>query len=247
MRRRLGRRCALEVEESIDQYVLDLLVRELKISEAEVYPLPGPLDLHGLFGIGALDRPELKYPKFIAGTHRDLAEVESASAPTCSPCASVTSCCTTRTTPSPPPCRPSWSRRRPIRTCWPSSRRCTDLGRLADRRRADRRRRVRQAGPRPRRDQGALRRTGQHQVGPRARGVGLPCGVRARRAEDPLQAVAGRPAGGETLRRYSHVGTGNYHPRAPPAVRGPRPAHRRPAGRRGPVGPLQPALRLLAP
>ena len=71
----------LEVEESIDRYVLDLLVRELKISEAEVYPLPGPLDLTGLFGIGALDRPELKYPKFIAGTHRDLAEVESASPP----------------------------------------------------------------------------------------------------------------------------------------------------------------------
>ena len=81
MRRRFGPPVRLEVEESIDRYVLDLLVRELKISEAEVYPLPGPLDLTGLFGIGALDRPELKYPKFIAGTHRDLAEVESASAP----------------------------------------------------------------------------------------------------------------------------------------------------------------------
>ncbi|HEY9394714.1 MAG TPA: polyphosphate kinase 1, partial [Nocardioides sp.] len=34
-----------------------------------------------LFGIASLDRPELKFPKFIAGTHRDLAEVESASAP----------------------------------------------------------------------------------------------------------------------------------------------------------------------
>ncbi|MGW9022826.1 RNA degradosome polyphosphate kinase [Streptomyces sp. NPDC055722] len=81
MRRRFGPPVRLEVEESIDQYVLDLLVRELKISEAEVYPLPGPLDLTGLFGIANLDRPELKYPKFIAGTHRDLAEVESASAP----------------------------------------------------------------------------------------------------------------------------------------------------------------------
>ncbi|WP_325052002.1 RNA degradosome polyphosphate kinase [Streptomyces triticagri] len=81
MRRRFGPPVRLEVEESIDQYVLDLLIRELKISEAEVYPLPGPLDLTGLFGIGGLDRPELKYPKFIAGTHRDLAEVESASAP----------------------------------------------------------------------------------------------------------------------------------------------------------------------
>lgn len=81
MRRRFGPPVRLEVEESIDPYVLDLLVRELKISETELYPLPGPLDLTGLFGIASLDRPELKYPKFIAGTHRDLAEVESASAP----------------------------------------------------------------------------------------------------------------------------------------------------------------------
>ncbi|MFJ9415524.1 RNA degradosome polyphosphate kinase [Streptomyces sp. NPDC101227] len=81
MRRRFGPPVRLEVEESIDPGVLDLLVQELKVSEAEVYPLPGPLDLTGLFGIGALDRPELKYPKFVAGTHRDLAEVESATAP----------------------------------------------------------------------------------------------------------------------------------------------------------------------
>lgn len=81
MRRRFGPPVRLEVEESIDPYVLDLLVRELKVSDAEVYPLPGPLDLTGLFGIASLDRPELKFPKFIAGTHRDLAEVESASAP----------------------------------------------------------------------------------------------------------------------------------------------------------------------
>ncbi|GAA2618606.1 RNA degradosome polyphosphate kinase [Streptomyces vastus] len=81
MRRRFGPPVRLEVEESIDPYVLNLLRRELKVSEAEVYPLPGPLDLTGLFGISRLDRPELKYPKFVAGTHRDLAEVESASAP----------------------------------------------------------------------------------------------------------------------------------------------------------------------
>ncbi|MHC3451152.1 MULTISPECIES: RNA degradosome polyphosphate kinase [unclassified Streptomyces] len=81
MRRRFGPPVRLEVEESIDRDVLDLLVRELKISEAEVYPLPGPLDLTGLFRIHGLDRPELKYRSFIAGTHRDLAEVESASPP----------------------------------------------------------------------------------------------------------------------------------------------------------------------
>ncbi|MFR9756282.1 RNA degradosome polyphosphate kinase [Streptomyces sp. TR06-5] len=82
MRRRFGPPVRLEVEESIDPYVLDLLVRELKVGEAEVYPLPGPLDLTGLSGVAAgLERPDLRYPKYVAGTHRDLAEVESASAP----------------------------------------------------------------------------------------------------------------------------------------------------------------------
>ncbi|MDI2131737.1 RNA degradosome polyphosphate kinase [Yinghuangia seranimata] len=78
MRRRFGPPVRLEVEESIDPMVLDLLVRELGIAEKEVYPLPGPLDLTGLHAIADLDRPELKYRKFVAGTHRDLAEVETA-------------------------------------------------------------------------------------------------------------------------------------------------------------------------
>ncbi|MGK5531785.1 RNA degradosome polyphosphate kinase [Streptomyces sp. URMC 129] len=81
LRRRFGPPVRLEVEESIDDEVLDLLVRELKIRREEVFCVPGPLDLTGLKSIAALDRPELKYPKFVAGTHRDLAEVESASAP----------------------------------------------------------------------------------------------------------------------------------------------------------------------
>ncbi|WTW96508.1 RNA degradosome polyphosphate kinase [Streptomycetaceae bacterium NBC_01309] len=78
MRRRFGPPVRLEVAETIDPHVLDLLVRELGVGEKEVYPLPGPLDLTGLHAIADLDRPELKYRKFIAGTHRDLAEVETA-------------------------------------------------------------------------------------------------------------------------------------------------------------------------
>ncbi|MFC5906097.1 RNA degradosome polyphosphate kinase [Streptacidiphilus monticola] len=81
MRRRFGPPVRLEVEESIDPYVLDLLVRELNISEAEVYPLPGPLDLTGLFAIASLDRPELKYQPFVPVTARGLTDVESASQP----------------------------------------------------------------------------------------------------------------------------------------------------------------------
>jgi polyphosphate kinase len=61
--------------------VLDLLVRELGINHSEVYHLPAPLDLTGLNLIADLDRSELRYVPFVAKTHRDLNVVETASAP----------------------------------------------------------------------------------------------------------------------------------------------------------------------
>jgi polyphosphate kinase len=79
LRRRFGSPVRLEVEHSMDPHVLDLLVSELDVGEDEVFHLPGPLDLTGLHGIADLDRPELKYPAFVPRTHRHLAEVESAS------------------------------------------------------------------------------------------------------------------------------------------------------------------------
>jgi polyphosphate kinase len=78
-RRRFGSPVRLEVEESMDEHVLELLVSELDVSSDEVFHLPGPLDLTGLHGIADLDRPELKYPAFVPHTHSHLAEVESAS------------------------------------------------------------------------------------------------------------------------------------------------------------------------
>ncbi|MGH3354468.1 MAG: polyphosphate kinase 1, partial [Nocardioidaceae bacterium] len=79
LRRRFGPPVRLEVMESIDPHVLELLVSELDVSAAEVFHLPGPLDLTGLNGIADLDRAELKYPAFLPKTHPHLAEVESAS------------------------------------------------------------------------------------------------------------------------------------------------------------------------
>jgi polyphosphate kinase len=79
LRRRFGPPVRLEVEESIDEHVLDLLVSELGVAAAEVVRLPGPLDLTGLNDIADLDRAELKYPAFVPTTHAQLAEVESAS------------------------------------------------------------------------------------------------------------------------------------------------------------------------
>ena len=81
MRRRFGPPVRLEVERSIDPYVLELLVRELGISDDEVFSLPGPLDLTGLWGIVALDREDLLAAPFLPRTSPQLSGVESASAP----------------------------------------------------------------------------------------------------------------------------------------------------------------------
>jgi polyphosphate kinase len=59
--------------------VLDLLQRELGVSDGETFSLPGPLDLTGLTAIADLDRAELRYRPFLPATHRDLRDVESAS------------------------------------------------------------------------------------------------------------------------------------------------------------------------
>jgi polyphosphate kinase len=76
VRRRFGPPVRLEVEETIDPAVLELLVRELGVSDAEVFRLPAPLDLTGLFTVANEERPELKFPPFATALHRDLAEYE---------------------------------------------------------------------------------------------------------------------------------------------------------------------------
>ncbi|HEU4488925.1 MAG TPA: RNA degradosome polyphosphate kinase, partial [Actinomycetota bacterium] len=50
----------MEVEESMPRHVLELLTREIQIDERDVHRLPGPLDLSGLWDLYELDRPDLK-------------------------------------------------------------------------------------------------------------------------------------------------------------------------------------------
>ena len=68
----------LEVEDDIEDKMLELLVGELDINEKEVFKLPSPLDLTGLFSLADLDREALKYPSFLPKTHPELASVETA-------------------------------------------------------------------------------------------------------------------------------------------------------------------------
>jgi polyphosphate kinase len=79
LRRRVGRPpVRLEVEDDMDPKMLDLLISELDISAREVFHVPGPLDLSGLFSLADIDRAELKYPAYLPSTHPHLAEVETA-------------------------------------------------------------------------------------------------------------------------------------------------------------------------
>ncbi|MFA7323414.1 MAG: RNA degradosome polyphosphate kinase [Candidatus Nanopelagicales bacterium] len=81
MRRRFGPPVRLEVEESIDPYVLDLLIGELDVTENEVFRVPGPLDLTGLWTFVNLDRQDLKQATFVGRTSRQLLEFESSTPP----------------------------------------------------------------------------------------------------------------------------------------------------------------------
>lgn len=64
LRRRFGPPIRLEITDDMDEVTLGLLVRELDVTDQEVYRLPAPLDLGGLFDLAKIDRPELHY-----GTH----------------------------------------------------------------------------------------------------------------------------------------------------------------------------------
>ena len=68
LRRRFGPPIRLEVGDDMDSLTLDLLISELDITAQEVYRLPGPLDLRGLFDLARIDRPELHYPPHVPTT-----------------------------------------------------------------------------------------------------------------------------------------------------------------------------------
>ena len=72
LRRRFGPAVRLEVASNIDGQVLELLKGELDIEDEDVYSLPAPLDLTGLAEIAYLRRPDLHYPTHNVVTNRYL-------------------------------------------------------------------------------------------------------------------------------------------------------------------------------
>ena len=80
LRRRFGPPIRLEITDTTSPFLSQLLADQLRVSADEVYRLPAPLDATVLFELGSIDRPDLKYRPFIPTTNRQIAEVESSRA-----------------------------------------------------------------------------------------------------------------------------------------------------------------------
>ena len=80
LRRRFGPPIRLEITDTTSPFLSQLLADQLGVSQDEVYRLPSPLDLTLLFELGGVDRPDLKNRPFVPTTNRQIAEVESSRA-----------------------------------------------------------------------------------------------------------------------------------------------------------------------
>jgi polyphosphate kinase len=63
-RRRFGRAVRLEIDTAMSDEVRELLQRELDVADDDVYLHTAPLDLGGLWAVHGLDRPDLKDPPY---------------------------------------------------------------------------------------------------------------------------------------------------------------------------------------
>jgi polyphosphate kinase len=76
-RRRFGSPVRLEVADDMTENMLQLLLRELDVNPGDVIEVPGLLDLSSLWQIYDLDRPDLKDPPFVPATPAAFAERET--------------------------------------------------------------------------------------------------------------------------------------------------------------------------
>jgi polyphosphate kinase len=195
-RRRFGRAVRLEVDESMTDEIRELLERELDVDSDDVYQHEGPIDLGGLWSVHGVDRPELRDPVWVPITQSRLAsdddeqvnffrELRKGDVLVHHPYSSFATSVE------------EFIRQASVdpkvlaikMTAVPHLR-----GQL-DHPLADPGGRAGQAGGRPGRAQGPVRRGQQHRVGTRAGEGRRPRGLRARRPQDPHQDHAGRPRG----------------------------------------------------
>ncbi|MBV8172271.1 MAG: polyphosphate kinase 1 [Candidatus Eremiobacteraeota bacterium] len=73
MRRRSPDAVRLEIEGAMSDSVRNLLARELELDDSDIYVVNGPLDLGGLWGIADLEKPALKYEPWLPLTPPQLA------------------------------------------------------------------------------------------------------------------------------------------------------------------------------
>ena len=81
LNRSFGPPIRLEITDDMDAVTLGLLMSELGITEQEVYRLPAPLNLAGLFQMTRIDAPALKYPRHVPSTSVALLPSEPNTAP----------------------------------------------------------------------------------------------------------------------------------------------------------------------
>ena len=76
-RRRFGSPVRLEVADDMTEHMLELLLRELDVHPGDVIQVPGLLDLSSLWQIYGVDRPALKDPAFVPATSPAFADRET--------------------------------------------------------------------------------------------------------------------------------------------------------------------------
>src|SRR5579884_3274089 len=76
-RRRFGSPVRLEVSDDMTESMLELLLRELDVHPGDVIEVPGLLDLSSLWQVYDVDRPDLKDPPFVPATPPAFAERET--------------------------------------------------------------------------------------------------------------------------------------------------------------------------
>jgi polyphosphate kinase len=76
-RRRFGPAVRLEVTDTMDPQILEVLLTEMEMKPHDVLQVPGLLDLSALLALYDLDRPELKDEPFVPATHPRLSEGET--------------------------------------------------------------------------------------------------------------------------------------------------------------------------